>query len=112
MMKKKGTAAQFFDDAEINDLKFLITANINDDKMRSHLKSGSCLSSLQNEARCTCDSSALTFLDQQGLPQLDDEALQKKKIPKQVSRGIKNSVLSKLFPICPLTAGSKVQRPS
>jgi len=39
MIQKKRTATQFFDDAETNDLKFLIEVNINSDKMFKHLKS-------------------------------------------------------------------------
>ncbi len=40
MMKKKRTAAQFFDDAETNDLESLIKININSDKISKHLESG------------------------------------------------------------------------
>ncbi len=39
-MKKKRTAAQFFDDAETNDLESLIKININSDKISKHLESG------------------------------------------------------------------------
>jgi hypothetical protein len=40
MVNKKGTAAQFFDDAETNGLESLIEANINSDKVSKHLESG------------------------------------------------------------------------
>lgn len=40
MMKKKRSAAQFFDDAEINGLESLINANINSDKVFNPLESG------------------------------------------------------------------------
>ena len=39
MAKRKRTAAQFFDDAETNDLKSLIEVNINNDKVFKHLES-------------------------------------------------------------------------
>ena len=39
MTKKKKIAAQFFNNVEINDLKFLTTVNINDDKIFKHLES-------------------------------------------------------------------------
>lgn len=40
MVKTKRTAAQFFDDAEMNGLEPLIKANINSDKVSRHLESG------------------------------------------------------------------------
>jgi hypothetical protein len=39
MMKRKKTAAYFFDDAEINDLKSLINVKIKSDKIFKQLKS-------------------------------------------------------------------------
>ena len=39
MMKKKRTAAQFFDDVKTNDLESLIKININSDKIFKHLES-------------------------------------------------------------------------
>ncbi|KAI9806300.1 MAG: hypothetical protein M1825_006415 [Sarcosagium campestre] len=40
MVKKKRTAAQFFDDAELNGLESLIEANMNSDKVSKHIESG------------------------------------------------------------------------
>lgn len=40
MVKRKRTAAQFFDVAEINGLESLINANISSDKVFKHLESG------------------------------------------------------------------------
>ena len=37
--KKKRTAAQFFDDAESNDLLSLVTSNVNSDKVSKYLES-------------------------------------------------------------------------